>query len=236
MTSIFTVDAVNERITAEEVIKTFTMDKVHFGEYDETEIEVTEDGAFELIHTYSYTSASEEIDVGCLSHLAIGTADFEEVQEITVSLSESEEATDSTDEETEESGSEYFLIKSGEQYYTIADGELHEVEIDTLCAEDFATYGFSDIPASEYLVGLESPEIFYWTDEDNGKILTALCTAYHYPSYITSCIDMSHESILGISLMTAQYSSDVMIQYSLDDGENFTDEISFYDFLNIDTD
>lgn len=236
LTSTFTVDAVNERITAEEVIKTFTMDKVHFGEYDESEIEVTEDGAFELIHTYSYTSVSEEIDVGYLAHLAIDTTDFEEVQEITVSLSESEEATDSTDEETEENSAERYLLKSGEQYYTIADGELHEVDIDTLCAEDFAAYGFTDIPASEYLLTLESPEVLYWTDSDAGKILTALCTAYHYPSYITSRIDMSHESILGISLMTAQYSSDVMIQYSLDDGVSFTDEISFYDFLNIDTD
>ncbi len=110
------------------------------------------------------------------------------------------------------------------------------MDIDTLCAEDFATYGFSDIPTSEYLLTLENPEVLYWTDSDEGKILTALCTAYHYPSYITSRIDMSHESILGISLMTAQYSSDVMIQYSLDDGESFCDEISFYDFLNIDTD
>lgn len=76
----FTFDALNERVTAVEVIKTFTMDAKRPGQYDMTVIELTEEGAFRMICDYTYVSAEEEINSGQMQHLAVDTTPFERVE------------------------------------------------------------------------------------------------------------------------------------------------------------
>ena len=47
---------------------------------------------------------------------------------------------------------------------------------------------------------------------------------------------MSHISILGIKLLTAQFSGEVGVCQSLDNGETFSEEVPLSDWLNTDPD
>jgi hypothetical protein len=47
---------------------------------------------------------------------------------------------------------------------------------------------------------------------------------------------MSHISIIGIKLITAEYSGEVTVRYSLDDGQSFSEEVPLGDWLNIEPD
>lgn len=84
MESEFTYHRLNERVTAIEVIKTFTMDKDFPPHYDKTVVEVNEDGAFCMISDYVFISASEEINTGQLQHLVVDTDPFERVEKLEV--------------------------------------------------------------------------------------------------------------------------------------------------------
>lgn len=74
----------NERVTAVEVIKTFTMDENFPPHYDQTVVEINEDGAFCMISDYVFVSAAEEINSGTLQHLAVDTEPFERVEKMEV--------------------------------------------------------------------------------------------------------------------------------------------------------
>jgi len=57
---------------------------------------------------------------------------------------------------------------------------------------------------------------------------------YPYPQVLDAVADMSHISIIGIKLLTAEYSGDVGVCISLDDGATYSDEVSLGDWLNTD--
>lgn len=80
----FIYHRLNERVTAVEVIKTFTMDKDFPPHYDQTVIEVNEDGAFCMISDYVFVSSAEEINAGQLQHLTVDTEPFERVERLEV--------------------------------------------------------------------------------------------------------------------------------------------------------
>lgn len=75
--SEFSYHRLNERVTAVEVIKTFTMDKDFPPHYDQTVVEVNEDGAFCMISDYVFVSSVEEINAGQMQHLTVNTEPFE---------------------------------------------------------------------------------------------------------------------------------------------------------------
>lgn len=81
----YSFDAFNERVTAVEVIKTFTMDESRPGQYDVNMVEITENGAFSIICDYTFVSTQETINSGQLQHLAVDTTQFERIesQEVT---------------------------------------------------------------------------------------------------------------------------------------------------------
>ncbi|MDD4370433.1 MAG: hypothetical protein PHD56_05095 [Anaerostipes sp.] len=84
MESEFTYHRLNERVTAVEVIKTFTMDKDFPPHYDQTVVELNEDSAFCMISDYSFVSSAEEINAGQLQHLTVDTEPFERVERLEV--------------------------------------------------------------------------------------------------------------------------------------------------------
>ena len=127
-----------------------------------------------------------------------------------------------------------YLIKQGELYFTISDGALVEVPIENLTAGMFLKYGFDELPDAELITPLENPEFFYWRTGGDEKLIKANLIAYPYPSTIVANVDMSHISILGISLMTAEYSGQVGLKYSFDNGESFSEEQDLGDWLNTD--
>ena len=76
----FSYHPLNERVTAVEVIKTFTLDEKTPPQYDQTTVEVNENGAFCLISDYVFVSAAEEVNYGWLQFLSVNTEPFERVE------------------------------------------------------------------------------------------------------------------------------------------------------------
>lgn len=81
----FGYDLLNERVTATEVIKTFTVDATHPPHYDVVVVGIEND-AFTLISDYAVVSAEEEINSGRLQHLTVDTTPFERVENMEVEL------------------------------------------------------------------------------------------------------------------------------------------------------
>lgn len=127
-----------------------------------------------------------------------------------------------------------YLLRQNSTFFTIVDDALQEVPIENLTAAMFLKYGCEELPPSELLTPLVNPQLYRWQAGDEEPLMKAVIKAYPYPSIITSVVDMSHISILGIKLMTAQYSGNVSICQSLDNGATFSEEVPLADWLNTD--
>ena len=125
-----------------------------------------------------------------------------------------------------------FLIKNGEKYCTIVNGKLEIIGENTPKAADFYEFGILEPPVSEILSIIDSPRVLYWRAGGSDQALKNVVKAYLYPHTIRCSVDMSHISILGIMMMTGQYSGNVRVKYSLDNGESFTEEITMDEWLN----
>lgn len=73
-----TVIGINERVTLEEVVETFTMDTIYPGQYDNSFLEIA-DGAFVRKTTYAVESEQAEIKSGTLEHLFVDTVQYESI-------------------------------------------------------------------------------------------------------------------------------------------------------------
>ena len=129
-----------------------------------------------------------------------------------------------------------YLLKLEDVFYTITDGDLVPLDIDSPTAAMFYKYGSQEKPSENLLTLLANPTIYLWKAGGETQLLKATLKAYPYPQIITSVIDMSHISILGIKLLTAQFSGEVGVRQSLDNGETFSDEVPLSDWLNTDPD
>lgn len=127
-----------------------------------------------------------------------------------------------------------FLVKADDKYCTIVEGVLKELFEESPTAADFYEFGFEEAPLSEILVGIDNPKILYWRAGGDTELIKDVVKAYPYPHTIKCEIDMSHISILGIMMMTAQYSGDVRVRYSLDNEKTYTDEMTVDEWLNMD--
>lgn len=127
-----------------------------------------------------------------------------------------------------------YLMKAEDTCYTVNEDTLVAVPIETLTAAMFLKYGCEVLPSKELLTPIENPHMYLWKAGGDERLLKDTLKAYPYPQTITSVVDMSHISILGIRMMTAQYSGDVGLRFSLDNGETFSDEMALTDWLNTD--
>lgn len=136
----------------------------------------------------------------------------------------------------EQKGSETYgyLMKQGDNFYTIEDGELTICDMEKLTAAMFLKYGFDELPSAELMTPLVNPEFYFWKAGGSEELLKATLKAYPYSQVLDAVADMSHISIIGIKLLTAEYSGDVGICVSLDDGATYSDEIPLGDWLNTD--
>lgn len=136
----------------------------------------------------------------------------------------------------EQKGSESYgyLLKQGDAFYTLADGELMVCNIESLTAAMFLKYGFEELPSAEQLTQLVNPEFYFWKAGGSEELLKATLKAYPYSQVLDAVADMSHISIIGIKLLTAEYSGDVGICVSLDDGASYSNEVPLGDWLNTD--
>lgn len=129
-----------------------------------------------------------------------------------------------------------YLIRQGDVYYTYADGTLAEVTIENLTAAMFLKYGFEEIPPAEILTPIENLQMYSWKTGGTEELLKANVKAYPYPQVLDCVADMSHISILGIKMMTAEYSGDVTMSISVDNGQTYSENMALGDWLNTDVD
>ena len=134
--------------------------------------------------------------------------------------------------ETSASYAPLYLVRKDNTIYTVADGALVAIPETELTAAVFVEYGAITPPSSELLLSLGDHSVYSWSSGDTGKKLTADLVAYPHPSAIEAVADMSHPSILGMSLMTANFSGNVTVSVSLDNRASWTDEVPLSDWLN----
>ena len=141
-----------------------------------------------------------------------------------------------TDYEASAAYTPLYLVKQGDKLYTVSEGALAEIPETELTAAVFVEYGSTEAPASELLLPLGNHSVYCWSSGDTRKKLQGNLVAYPHPSTIEAVADMSHPSILGISLMTAEFSGDVTVSISLDDRTSWSEEVALSDWLNTDLD
>lgn len=77
--ALMTVIGINERVTADETVETFTVNATYPGEYDGDFVEITTDGVFARKTAYTIESEQAEIVSGSLEHLFVDTTRYESI-------------------------------------------------------------------------------------------------------------------------------------------------------------
>lgn len=117
--------------------------------------------------------------------------------------------------------SDKYLIQSGDSIFTVTDGALVAVE-GSVNAELFRTYGADEIPASDLLVTLTDPIVYYWTNEDEITPLVAVVKGVPLAQTLESeDYDMTDSTILGIEKVLVDASDDVRFAVSFDAGQTW---------------
>lgn len=127
-----------------------------------------------------------------------------------------------------------YLVRQADAFYTYADGALEEVSLENLTAAMFLKYGFEEIPPAEILTPIDNMQMYLWKAGGAEELLKANVKAYPYPQVLDAVADMSHISILGIKMMTAEYSGDVTVSISIDNGRTYSEDMPLGDWLNTD--
>lgn len=132
----------------------------------------------------------------------------------------------------------YLMSDFDGKIYTIIDGVVTEIAGAALTdlgeKAFFELNGTDDKPTSAQILSLTRPVIYRWSDGDTTR-MKAVVTAVPKPQVISAVADLSHETILGITEMTAVYEGTVTVSYSYD-GSTYTDPVAIADFLAFDKD
>ena len=110
-----------------------------------------------------------------------------------------------------------YLVRNGSTIYTVADGALIEVA-GSLNAELFFTSGTDAMPDGALLMTLTAPEVLCWTDAPTAPALTASVKGTPTGSHdiISDNVDLSHESIHGVTSVEVTASDGATFMLSFD--------------------
>lgn len=130
----------------------------------------------------------------------------------------------------------YLLTDFNGKIYTLVDDTVTEitdaVTADLGEASFFQEKGFDTLPTSEQITSITKPVIYRWSD-GTPKAMKAAVKAVPKKQTISCVADLSHETIHGITQMTAVYTGTVTVSYSFD-GTNYTDAVDMATFLATD--
>ena len=192
----------------------------------------TEGGAFRLATEFVNKSVNQNIDRGMMNVVDLDSTEFESIQSVIISdVLDSVSESGNSDAESATEQVVKYLLWSGDKYYTIQDDALCEITLSgDLQAADFETYGLDTAPASDYILQLESPKIYHWTDADTIPDTMIAITAVPHPQIIQATCDMSDVSIYGITGATAIHEG-IKVKLSYDAGMTWTEEETLTDAL-----
>ena len=130
----------------------------------------------------------------------------------------------------------YLLTDFNGKIYTLVNGVVTEitdaVAADLGEASFFQEKGFDTLPTSEQITSITKPVIYRWSD-GTPKAMQAAVKAVPKKQMISCVADLSHETIHGITQMTAVYTGTVTVSYSFD-GTTYTDAVDMATFLATD--
>ena len=130
----------------------------------------------------------------------------------------------------------YLMTDFNGKIYTLVDGVVTEitdaVAADLGEASFFQEKGFDTLPTSAQITSLTKPVIYRWSD-GNPRAMKAAVKAVPKKQTIHCIADLSHETIHGITQMTAVYTGTVTVSYSFD-GTTYTDAVDMATFLATD--
>lgn len=118
-----------------------------------------------------------------------------------------------------------YLIKDSKtgNLYNITDRALVRIPISEVTATVFRQYGMDEISDSALLLGIHKPVILYWQDSDmelpEKKVVVK---AVPPEQNITTEIDLSDESITGITGVNVEVSGEPVFSCSFDDGSTWS--------------
>ena len=93
------------------------------------------------------------------------------------------------------------------------------------------------VPDGDLLVPLTNPDVLFWTnDPDESLQMRAELIAYPFPQTLTGYADMTSETILGIDMLSAEYSGEIDINLSYDGGTTYGTTMTMAEFLAMDVD
>lgn len=127
-----------------------------------------------------------------------------------------------------------YLIRQEDTFFSYENEQLIEVPIKSLSASMFLKYGFEELPPANVLTPISNPQMYLWKAGGPEQLLKASVKAYPYPQTLTAIADMSHISILGIKMITAECSGNVTVSISVDSCRTFSEEVSLTEWLNVD--
>ena len=166
-----------------------------------------EGGAFRLATEFVNKSVNQNIDRGMMNVVDLDSTEFESIQVVK------------------------YLLWSEDKHYTIQDDALCEITLSgDLQAADFETYGLDAAPASDYILQLESPNIYKWTAADTILDTMITITAVPHAQIVQATCDMSDVSIYGITGATAIHEG-IKVKLSYDAGMTWTEEETLTDAL-----
>lgn len=179
-----------------------------------------DENMFKLASTFVNKSMNEGIDRGMMNVVKLDSTEFESIQSAIVS-----DVLNSVSENGDTEQVVKYLLWSEDKYYTIQDNVVSEITLsgDTLQAADFETHGLDIAPASDYILQLDSPTIYKWTDADTITDTILTITAKPHPQVIQAACDMSDVSIYGITGATAIHEG-INVKLSYDAGMAWTEE------------
>lgn len=179
-----------------------------------------DENMFKLASTFVNKSMNEGIDRGMMNVVKLDSTEFESIQSAIVS-----DVLNSVSENGDTEQVVKYLLWSEDKYYTIQDNVVSEIILsgDTLQAADFETHGLDIAPASDYILQLDSPTIYKWTDADTITDTILTITAKPHPQVIQAACDMSDVSIYGITGATAIHEG-INVKLSYDAGMAWTEE------------
>ena len=194
-----------------------------------------DENMFKLASTFVNKSTNESIDRGMMNVVKLDSTEFESIQSAIVSdvlnsVSENGNSVSENGNPVSENGDTEQVVKyllwSEDKYYTIQDNVVSEIILsgDTLRAADFEANGLDTAPASDYILQLESPNIYKWTADDTIQDTMITITAVPHPHIIQANCDMSDVSIYGITGVTATYEGSLKVKLSYDAGMAWTEE------------
>lgn len=118
-----------------------------------------------------------------------------------------------------------YMIKDSEtgNLYNIADGVLTQIPTNEVTSTTFKQYGADEITDTSLLLTIGKPVILYWQDSDTQLPEKRVdVTAIPPEQAILTDIDLSHDSIKGISSVNIDVTGSPTFSVSFDNGDTWS--------------